>query len=884
VKSPMSAPTKSSDIRRTFLDFFGGHDHRIVQSSSLVPSNDPTLYFTNAGMVQFKDVFTGKEHRPYSRATTVQKVLRVSGKHNDLENVGRTPRHHTFFEMLGNFSFGDYFKKDAIRYAWELLTGPFGLAPERLWVTVYEEDEEALDLWLSLGALPRERIQKLGAADNFWSMGDTGPCGPCSEIHYDHGPEFGPEGGPAVESPRYVELWNLVFMQFDRSADGVLTPLPRPSIDTGAGLERVAAATSGVYSNYDSDCFTPILHDIAKHARLQYGDGGETDVALRVIADHARATAFLVSDGVTPSNDHRGYVLRRIMRRAIRYGVKLGLKEPFFHVATDAVAAHMGASYPELEERLGFMRETVRTEEDRFRSTLGRGLEMLEGVFGGLDGQPHHKRCIPGDVVFRLHDTYGFPPDLTRLIAAERDVGIDEVGYETHMEAQREAGRSAWKGSGEQAVGHKWHELHNRGLRSEFTGYVTDAGDASVTALVKGQEEVHLLETGDVGALVLDRSPFYAESGGQVGDIGLIRTPHGTFEVTDTRRPVPELIVHLGRVVGGVILTGAAARAEVDGARRDRTRKNHTATHLMHAALRAVLGTHVAQKGSLVEPDRLRFDFSHPRAMTQEELDRVEDLVYGQILRNEAVEVEETTLSLARAAGAMALFGEKYGDDVRMVAVPGFSVELCGGTHARRTGDIGLFRVLSEAGVAAGVRRIEAVTGPAALLSVREREQRGRQVADALRSTPDQAPDALQRLLDDRKRLDRELDQLRRELTRLKAGDLLSKARVINGINVLAAEIATEDPAALREEADRLRDQLGNAVIVLGSREGGTVKLVATVSKELAGKRAHAGNIVKQVALLVGGSGGGRPDMAQAGGKDGDALPGALEKVYTLLG
>jgi len=870
---------KAHQIRRTFLDFFAGHGHKIVSSSSLIPADDPTLFFTNAGMVQFKDVFTGQEQRPYSRATTSQKVLRVSGKHNDLENVGRTPRHHTFFEMLGNFSFGDYFKPEAIRYAWELLTGPFGLDPQRLWVTVYEEDDEALDLWRGLGALPAERIQRLGADDNFWSMGDTGPCGPCTEIHYDHGEAFGPPGGPATGSSRYVELWNLVFMQFERSADGTMTRLPRPSIDTGAGLERVAAAVQGVYSNYDTDCFAPIMGAVARQAGHTYGSGGEADVAIRVIADHARATAFLISDGVMPSNEERGYVLRRIMRRAIRFGVKIGLQESFLHLATDAVADHMGDDYPELRERGTFVREVVKAEEERFRQTLDRGLGLLEGHFEKAGAAQ-----VPGELAFRLHDTYGFPLDLTRQIAEERGGSVDEEGYTTAMGAQREQGRQNWKGSGESSVGAVWHELKGRGLQTEFTGYVREADRSSVVALVKDGVEVKILQAGEEGMVLVERSPFYAESGGQCGDQGEIRSGHGAFAVTDTRKPSAGLVAHVGKVSEGALMVGHDVSLAVDGARRARTRLNHTGTHLLHAALRSVLGEHVQQKGSLVEPDRLRFDFSHHKAMTADEIERVEDIVYARILGNDAVQVKETSIEAAKAEGAMALFGEKYGDEVRVITVPGFSVELCGGTHASRTGDIGLFRVVSESGVAAGVRRIEALTGPSALQWVRGRDRLARQAGDLVKANVEQLPDFVQRVIDDRKRLEKELEQLKKELSRAKAGDLLSQARDIGGIKVLAAEIDNGDAAALREEADRLRDQLGTAVVVLGSREGGAVKLVAVVSKDIAGKRAHAGNIVKKVASLVGGTGGGRPDMAQAGGKDAEALPGALASVYDLVG
>ncbi len=872
---------KSQEIRARFLGAFQQRGHRVVPSSSLIPQNDPTLFFTNAGMVQFKDVFTGLDVRDYRRATTVQKCLRVSGKHNDLENVGRTPRHHTFFEMLGNFSFGDYFKAEAIPWAWELLTGDLGIDPSRLWITVYEEDDEALELWAQIPGVSRARIQKLGAKDNFWAMGDTGPCGPCSEIHYDHGPEHGPAGGPASESPRYVEIWNLVFMQFERSADGTLTPLPRPSIDTGAGLERVAAVLQGKYSNYDTDCFTPVIEAAARMAGLRYGAGGEGDVALRVIADHARASAFLVADGVMPSNEERGYVLRRIMRRAIRFGVKIGLKRPFLWEAARAVIDHMGPHYPELQERQQFVTEVIRGEEERFSETLERGLGLLERELAQIDAT-EGRRELSGEVAFKLQDTYGFPIDLTRLIAAERDVGVDEDAYRTHLEMQKAASRAGWKGSGEQRVSDLFHALHNEGFRSVFTGYQHEEDDGTIIALVRDGERVDALNAGEQGLLVTDRSPMYAESGGQVGDLGTVTGRAGSASVQDTTRPVEGLIVHHVELRSGSLQLGERVRLTVDRTRRDRTRLNHTATHLLHAALREVLGDHVVQKGSLVTPERLRFDFAHHKPMSPEEMERVEDLVYAEILRNAAVDTEECAIDDARKKGAMALFGEKYGDRVRVVSVPGFSIELCGGTHARRTGDIGLFRLLSEGGVAAGVRRVEAITGLGALAWLRARDAAAREAASQLRATPEQLPEALQKVLDERKRLSGELEALKRQVAAAAAANLIDRARSINGIKVLAAEL-DGDTATLRDEADRLRDQLGSAVVVLGARDPDGVRLVATASKDLAGKKVHAGKLVQQVAQAVGGGGGGRPDMAQAGGKNPDALPGALEAVYSLV-
>jgi alanyl-tRNA synthetase len=645
----------SADIRQRFLDAFAAREHKIVRSSPLIPANDPTLFFTNAGMVQFKDVFTGDETRPYQRATSVQKCLRVSGKHNDLENVGRTPRHHTFFEMLGNFSFGDYFKEEACAWAWELLTQDFGLDPDRLWVTVFDEDDEAWDIWVNQVGVPEARVQRMGASENFWSMGPTGPCGPCSEIHWDHGPSISDDTrGPAGGDDRYVEIWNLVFMQYQQHADGTRDPLPKPSIDTGAGLERIAAILQGVTSNYETDLFTPLIAKAAELAGVRDGDDPETDVALRVIADHARATAFLVADGVMPSNEERGYVLRRIMRRAIRYGVKLGLKDPFLWQTVDAVVDGMSTVYPELGERRDFIREVVRTEEERFSETLDKGLQLLEQEFKGLSGT-----VLPGEVVFKLYDTFGFPLDLTRLIAGERGIALDDAGYESAMEAQRAAGRAAWKGSGETRL--PTLSLPDTIGASEFTGYTCTSEAATIQALVKEDSLCDNLTAGDAGVVISAQTPFYAEAGGQVGDQGTISTEGGVFRVTDVQRGLGSVILHLGHMESGDLSVQQEATFAVDGSSRDRTRLNHTATHLLHGALQQVLGDHVVQKGSLVDSNRLRFDFSHHKAMTPEELVRVEDLVYGHVLQNEPVTTELKDLDAARGAGAQALFGEKYG-------------------------------------------------------------------------------------------------------------------------------------------------------------------------------------------------------------------------------
>jgi alanyl-tRNA synthetase len=867
----------SVELRARFLDFFRRHAHAVVPSSQLVPQNDPTLYFTNAGMVQFKDVFTGKERRPYSRATTVQKCMRVSGKHNDLDNVGHTPRHHTLFEMLGNFSFGDYFKTEAIRYAWDFLTVDLGIDPNRLWVTVYEQDDEALAIWRDQVGVPEARIQKLGADDNFWSMGPTGPCGPCTEIHYDHGPGISSDTrGPAGGDPRYVEIWNLVFMQFDRAADGTLTPLPRPSIDTGAGLERVAAVVQGVYANYDTDLFQPILRRAAELAGVRQGHDRATDVALRVIADHSRAAAFLVADGVMPSNEGRGYVLRRIIRRGIRYGVKLGLEGAFLYKTVSTVIAEFREVYPELGERAAFIEDVVKIEEERFGATLHRGMALLEKALA------ENPERVPGETAFTLYDTFGFPLDLTQIIAAERGRTVDTEEYDRLLQEQKARGRAHWKGSGEHAIAGVWHELAES-VGVKFTGYEADRGEANVRALVADGARVNALLPGEQGSVVVDTTPFYAESGGQVGDTGVIRwAGGGEAVVLDTTKPAGDLFVHQVEVKAGALHMGEHVVLEVNAARRDRTRLNHTATHLLHAALKQVLGSHVMQKGSLVGPDRLRFDFSHHKPVTAEELRRVEELVNEQILANHVVTTRVDDIEAARRDGAMALFGEKYGDQVRVVTVDAFSKELCGGTHARRSGDIGLFKVLSEGGIAAGVRRIEAQTGFGAHAYVREIESTTRAIASELRASPDHLLDAVRKLVEDKTRLQKELDNARREAVRAAAGDLGQQAVEIDGVKVLAVEIQA-DAKTMREEADRLRDSLGTCVVVLAARDADGVRLLVAVSKDLAGTRYNAGKIIGALASMVGGKGGGRPEMAQAGGKEPARVPEMLAAVPQVL-
>ena len=869
-------------IRREFLEFFGGRDHSVQPSSSLVP-NDPSLMFVNAGMVQFKDVFTGKEQRDYTRATTSQKCLRVSGKHNDLEEVGRTPRHHTLFEMLGNFSFGNYFKEEAIGYAWELVRDVWKLDLDRVWVTVHHTDDEAWDLWTRKYGVPEARMQRLGDKDNFWSMGDVGPCGPCTEIHYDLGPTMGDcTKGPAGGGDRYMEFWNLVFMQYEQFADGSRQPLANPSVDTGMGLERITSILQGVTSNYDTDLIRGLMDVGAELAAVDVRTADEERMtALRVLADHSRATAFMIADGIIPSNEGRGYVLRRIARRAIRWGVKLGLgADPFFHQVTAAVVDQMGDAFPELRERASFIREVVKGEEVRFGETRDKGLALLDEALQGVsDG------VLDGDTVFKLHDTYGFPSDLTSLIAEEKGVRVDMAGFHAAMEAQKERGRAAWKGSGAAGVDELWH-----GLVAEhpttFTGYTDLEGTARVVALVHDGEPVPSLPAGSEGVVLLDRTPFYAESGGQVGDVGTLTAGGVSVSVADTRKPVPDLHAHTGTVSGGALSVGDTVTARVEGPRRDDVRRNHTATHLLHAALRTVLGEHVQQKGSLVAADRLRFDFSHHKAVSADEVERIEDIVNREILANAAVAAEVMGIDDAKARGAMSLFGEKYGDEVRVITVGPFSMELCGGIHVDRAGDIGLFRIISEAGVSAGVRRIEAVTGRGALARVRATDAAMATATAALRTSPSELAEAIGRLQADNKALRKQLDDLKRQQALSAADGLVSQAREIGGVKVLAA--VSDTPKGLRDQADKLRDQLGSGVIVLAAASGKKATLLVAVTRDLAGKRVHAGNLVRELAAVVGGRGGGRPDFAQAGGSEpdkvGDVVPAAYAALEALLG
>ncbi|EPN5473566.1 alanine--tRNA ligase [Salmonella enterica subsp. enterica serovar Cerro] len=863
----------TAEIRQAFLDFFHSKGHQVVASSSLVPNNDPTLLFTNAGMNQFKDVFLGLDKRNYSRATTSQRCVRAGGKHNDLENVGYTARHHTFFEMLGNFSFGDYFKHDAIQFAWELLTGEnwFALPKERLWVTVYETDDEAYEIWEKEVGIPRERIIRIGdnkgapyASDNFWQMGDTGPCGPCTEIFYDHGDHIwgGPPGSPEEDGDRYIEIWNIVFMQFNRQADGTMEPLPKPSVDTGMGLERIAAVLQHVNSNYDIDLFRTLIEAVAKVT-------GATDLgnkSLRVIADHIRSCAFLVADGVLPSNENRGYVLRRIIRRAVRHGNMLGAKETFFYKLVGPLIEVMGSAGEELKRQQAQVEQVLKTEEEQFARTLERGLALLDEELAKLQGD-----TLDGETAFRLYDTYGFPVDLTADICRERNIKVDEAGFEAAMEEQRRRAREA------SGFGADYNAMIRVDSASEFKGYDHLELNGKVTALFVDGKAVEVINAGQEAVVVLDQTPFYAESGGQVGDKGELKGAGFTFAVDDTQK-YGQAIGHLGKLSAGALKVGDVVQADVDEARRARIRLNHSATHLMHAALRQVLGTHVAQKGSLVSDKVLRFDFSHNEAMKSSEIREVEDLVNAQIRRNLPIETNIMDLDAAKAKGAMALFGEKYDERVRVLSMGDFSTELCGGTHASRTGDIGLFRIISESGTAAGIRRIEAVTGEGAMATVHAQSDRLNDIAHLLKGDSQNLGDKVRAVLERTRQLEKELQQLKDQAAAQESANLSSKAVDLNGVKLLVSELAGIEPKMLRTMVDDLKNQLGSTVIVLATVVEGKVSLIAGVSKDVT-DRVKAGELIGMVAQQVGGKGGGRPDMAQAGGTDAAALPAALASV-----
>ncbi|MGD8636645.1 MAG: alanine--tRNA ligase [Gammaproteobacteria bacterium] len=867
---------KSAEIRQRFLDYFERNGHQVVASSPLVPANDPTLLFTNAGMVQFKDVFLGLEKRPYNRAASSQRCVRAGGKHNDLENVGYTARHHTFFEMLGNFSFGDYFKREAIRYGWEFLTEDLGLPGERLWVTIYEEDDEAAEIWLEEIGVSPEQFRRLGADSNFWAMGDTGPCGPCTEIFYDHGPDVpgGPPGSPDEDGDRFVEVWNLVFMQYERAADGSMKPLPKPSVDTGMGLERIAAVMQGTYNNYQIDLFQSLMKAAAEATGVKV----QESPSLRVIADHIRACAFLIVDGVLPSNEGRGYVLRRIIRRAIRHGYKLGQQEPFFHRLVGTLDEEMGEAYPELSKARERVEQVLLKEERRFAETLDQGMGMLEDAIDGLKG-----KVIPGETAFKLYDTYGFPLDLTADIARERGLRVDESGFSKAMEAQRERGRAASVFGANESMALA-ASLQADGVEipeTEFTGYDQASAEARVGLIVVDGKPAASAAEGDQATVFLDRTPFYAESGGQVGDTGTLFSDHFRMEVTDTQK-VGKAHGHIGRIVAGQLSVGDTVTAAIDTDRREAIVLNHSATHLLHAALREVLGEHVTQKGSLVAPDRLRFDFSHNEPVTAEELQRIESLVNDQIRLNAEAETALMDFDEAVAAGAMALFGEKYDSRVRVLRIGDFSTELCGGTHVTRAGDIGMLKITSETGIAAGVRRIEAVTGDGALAWVRAGETALSRIADMVRGSREEAEDKVRHLLDRSRQLEKEVRQLKATLASGQGSDLAERATDVDGIKVLAARVDGADPKALREAVDRLKQRLGTAVVVLGSVEDDKARLVAGVTKDVT-DRVKAGALVGEIAPLVGGRGGGRPDMAQAGGSDPGGLDAALERVRSYV-
>jgi len=862
---------KSAEIRQKFLQFFESKGHTIVPSSSLVPGNDPTLLFTNSGMVQFKDVFTGKDPRPYVRATSSQRSLRAGGKHNDLENVGYTARHHTFFEMLGNFSFGDYFKRDAIKFAWELLTGVYALPKEKLWVTVYAEDDEAYGIWQNEIGVPVERIIRIGdnkgaryASDNFWTMGDTGPCGPCSEIFYDHGPEIwgGPPGSPEEDGDRYIEIWNLVFMQYERDAAGTLTKLPKQSVDTGMGLERISAVLQHVHSNYEIDLFQALIKAAARETNT-------TDLnnnSLKVIADHIRACSFMIVDGIIPGSEGRGYVLRRIVRRALRHGHQLGQTKPFFHKLVKDLVGEMGEAYPELAAQEERVAQVLKQEEERFGETLERGMEILNTAIAGLkDGAP-----IDGDTLFTLYDTYGFPVDLTADIARERKLEVDMDGFEVAMKRQRDTARAAGKFKAAAGVSYD-------GVKTSFDGYNAVEGEGTITALYVDGAAVQEVGAGQLAIVVLDHTPFYAESGGQVGDAGVLTANGATFEVEDTTKIVPNVFGHHGELASGSLKVGDKVHAKVDATRRLRTSRNHSATHLLHKALREVLGTHVQQKGSLVDPDKTRFDFSHNAPISAEDIARIESIVNAEVLNNEATATTVMSYDEAVKTGAMALFGEKYGDEVRVVDV-GSTRELCGGTHVQRSGDIGMFKVTAEGGVAAGVRRVEAVTGDNAVALMQTLNTTLNAAAGALKVQPAELPGRLAQVQDQVRALEKELAALKSKLASSAGNDLVSQAVDVNGVKVLAVKMEGVDPKSLRETVDQLKNKLGSAAIVLAAVDGGKVSLVAGVTADASGK-VKAGELVNFVAQQVGGKGGGRPDMAMAGGTDATNLTQALAGV-----
>ncbi len=872
----------SSEIRKAFLRYFEQREHRVVRSSSLVPKNDPTLLFTNAGMVQFKGVFLGEEVREYKRAVTSQKCVRAGGKHNDLEIVGKTARHHTFFEMLGNFSFGDYFKKEAIEMAWDLLIREWGLPAERMWITIYHEDDEAFDLWRRVG-IPSERIVRMGEKDNFWAMGETGPCGPCSELVIDQGEGVGcrnPGCHVGCDCDRFLELWNLVFMQFNRDEEGRLHRLTKPCIDTGMGLERISAILQGVQSNYETDLFKPLFQEIEAISRVPYGRDPRSDISIRVIADHSRAATFLINDGVLPSNEGRGYVLRRIMRRAMRHGKILGIQEPFLHRTSARVVEAMREAYPELRESEAFVSKVIRNEEERFSETLDSGLKILREELERLRSKK--ETILPGEVAFRLYDTYGFPLDLTTEILQEEGMTFDETQFRVHMEGQRQKSKLAWQGLGEGRTKEIYRHLSSEGVKTTFVGYEEMETETRIRRLIQGDQLVSSASVGEEVEVVTEKTPFYGEAGGQVGDQGVIFNEDFSFQVEETLRPMEDFIVHKGRVKRGTIKEGMSATLKVDSDRRKAIMLNHTGTHLLQAVLREVLGTHVHQAGSLVAPDRLRFDFTHFAPVDRRDLDRVELLVNQKIRENLRVETKILPIDEALQLGAMALFGEKYGERVRVVMVSDFSIELCGGTHTSRTGDIGLFKIVSETGVAAGVRRIEAVTGEGAYRFVKEEERELWEIANALKSAPGELSYKLGRLMERQRELERELLSLRDKSSQEEISRLLATAREIKGVKVLAAKVDGKDPKRMRNYVDQLKARLGSGIILLGGRTNNKASLILGVTEDLT-QRFRANDLIKRIALHIGGTGGGRPDFAQAGGSDLDRLDEALKAIDDLI-
>jgi alanyl-tRNA synthetase len=877
-----AVPRSAKEVREAFLSFFEGKVHRRLPSASLVPEGDATLLFVNAGMVPFKRLFLGEETRDYARATTSQKCMRVSGKHNDLEEVGRSRRHHTFFEMLGNFSFGDYFKVEAIQFAWELVTEVYGLEKEQLVASVFREDDEAAEIWEKEIGLPADKVFRLDEDENFWAMGDTGPCGPCTEIHLDRGPTGQCTSAvcdPSCECGRWLEFWNLVFMQFSRDGSGEMTPLPKPSVDTGAGLERVVSILQGVPSNYQTDLFAGILARAQDLSGVSLGENSEKDVSLRVVADHARAVAFLIGDGLLPTNEGRGYVLRRILRRAARHGVLLGLDRPFLHSVADAVIDEMGGAFPELAERRAYVIDRIRREEERFLQTLSKGLTLLEGEIREV--KERGGSILPGTVVFKLFDTYGFPVDLTEDILRSHDLGTDDEGFETAMAEQRARSREAWKGTGDASV----EEVHGRiaaEVVTEFCGYDGLQTSSEIRALLVAGQSVESAKEGSEVELVVAETPFYAESGGQVGDRGTISTKGGQVEVVDTQKPLGDLIVHLGKVASGTVRVGEIAELSVDAEARAATVRNHSGTHLLHAALRQVIGSQAMQKGSLVAPDRLRFDFTHDTPLSEEEIDRIETLANQWIEANAAAEVRELSYQEAIAAGAIAIFEEKYGDRVRVVSFGEVSTELCGGTHTRATGDIGLLKILSETGIAAGVRRIEALTGMGALQHLRDRERILRRIGEILKVPVEEAVRRVEKLLEDRKEADRQITALRKGQRGEAASDLVSRARDVNGTKVIASRAEGVKGKDLRTMVDDLRDRLRSGVVLLASESEGKVSLALGVTPDLKDK-LKAGDLVREVAAVVGGKGGGRADFAQAGGDDPGRIDEAFEKLFSLV-